>query len=35
MIRKWARGIRDTEYFKLKIRRSSLPDDQSMFYLAA
>ena len=35
MIRKRARGIRDTEYFKLKIRQSSLPDDQSMFYLAA
>jgi transposase len=32
MIRKRARGIRDTEYFKLKIRQSSLPDDQSMFY---
>ncbi len=35
MIRKRARGIRDTEYFKLKIRQSSLPDDTSMFYLAA
>jgi transposase len=35
MIRKRARGIRDTEYFKLKIRQSSLPDDQSMFYSAA
>lgn len=32
MIRKRARGIRDTEYFKLKIRQSSLPDQQSMFY---
>ncbi len=32
MIRKRARGITDTEYFKLKIRQSSLPDDQSMFY---
>jgi len=32
MIRKRARGIRDTEYFKLKIRQSSLPDDKSMFY---
>ncbi len=32
MIRKRARGIRDTEYFKLKIRQSSLPDNQSMFY---
>ena len=32
MIRKRARGIRDTEYFKLKIRQSSLPDDDSMFY---
>ncbi len=26
MIRKRARGIRDTEYFKLKIRQTSLPD---------
>ena len=33
MIRKRARGIRDTGYFKLKIRQSSLPDNQSMFYL--
>jgi transposase len=33
MIRKRARGIRDTEYFKLKIRQSSIPDNQSMFYL--
>ncbi len=32
MIRKRARGIRDTEYFKLKIRQSSLPDSLSMFY---
>ena len=32
MIRKRASGIRDTEYFKLKIRQSSLPDDQSTFY---
>ncbi|MCF6319917.1 MAG: ISL3 family transposase [Proteobacteria bacterium] len=32
MIRKRARGIRDTEYFKLKIRQSSLKDDSSMFY---
>ena len=32
MIRKRARGIKDTEYFKLKIRQSSLPDDVSMFY---
>lgn len=35
MIRKRARGIRDTEYFKLKIRQSSLPDNQSMFYIPA
>lgn len=34
MIRKRARGIRDTEYFKLKIRQSSLPDQASMFYVA-
>ena len=32
MIRKRARGIQDTDYFKLKIRQSSLPDDCSMFY---
>lgn len=32
MIRKRARGIKDTDYFKLKIRQSSMPDDQSMFY---
>jgi transposase len=32
MIRKRARGIRDTEYFKLKIRQTSVPDDRSMFY---
>ena len=35
MIRKRARSIRDTEYFKLKIRQSSLPDRDSMFYVAA
>ena len=35
MIRKRARGIRDTVYFKLKIRQSSLPDGDSMFYVAA
>ncbi|MGB0900031.1 MAG: ISL3 family transposase [Psychrobium sp.] len=34
MIRKRARGIKDTEYFKLKIRQSSLPDDNSMFYIS-
>lgn len=32
MIRKRARGIKDTEYFKLKIRQSSMPDNQAMFY---
>ena len=32
MIRKRARGIKDTAYFKLKIRQSSLPDNASMFY---
>ena len=32
MIRKRARGIRDTEYFKLKIRQTSIPDQPSMFY---
>jgi len=35
MIRKRARGISDTEYFKLKIRQSSLPDKDSMFHVAA
>ncbi len=35
MIRKRARGIRNTEYFKLKIRQSSLPDKDSIFYVAA
>ena len=34
LIRKRARGIRDTEYFKLKIRQTSVPDDQSMFFSA-
>jgi len=34
MIRKRARGIRDTEYFKLKIRQSSLPDKDSIFYVS-
>jgi transposase len=33
MIRKRARGIRDTEYFKLKIRQTSLPDEDSIFYM--
>lgn len=35
MIRKRARGIRDTNYFKLKIRQTSIPDKQSMVYLNA
>jgi len=35
MIRKRARGIKDTDDFTLKIRQSSLPDDQSMFYTAS
>jgi len=35
MIRKRARGIKDTEYFKLKIRQSSIPDTGNMFYEAA
>jgi len=34
MIRKRARGIKDTEYFKLKIRQSSIPDTGDMFYEA-
>lgn len=32
MIRKRARGIRDTEYFKLKIRQLSQPEDKAIFY---
>lgn len=34
MIRKRARGIKDTEYFKLKIRQTSQLDTDSMFYYA-
>jgi len=30
MIRK---RVRDTEYFKLKIRQTSLPDDDYIFYM--
>ncbi len=32
MIRKRARGIRDTDYFKLKIQQTSIPDSGDMFY---
>jgi len=32
LIRKRARGIRDTEYFKLKIRQLSVTESTSMFY---
>jgi len=32
LLRKRARGIRDTEYFKLKIRQLSVPDTASMVY---
>lgn len=32
LIRKRARGIHDTEYFKLKIRQLSVPDKESVFY---
>jgi len=32
MIRKRARGLKDIEYFKLKIRQTSMPDDKSMVY---
>lgn len=35
MIRKRARGIRDTDYFKIKIRQSSVSDNRSMFYQTA
>lgn len=32
MIRRRARGIRDTEYFKLKIRQTSITETYSIFY---
>lgn len=32
MIRKRARGIRDTQYFKLKIRQLSVPADTNIFF---
>ena len=32
LIRKRARGIRDTEYFMLKIRQLSVPEEKSIFY---
>ena len=32
MIRRRARGVRDTEYFKLKIRQTSVPATHSIFY---
>ena len=32
LIRKRARGIRDTEYFKLKIRQLSVVENTPMFY---
>ena len=32
LIRKRARGIRDTEYFALKIRQLSVPEEESIFY---
>ena len=32
LIRKRARGIRDTEYFMLKIRQLSIPEEKSIFY---
>jgi len=35
LIRKRARGIRDTEYFKLKIRQLSVPAEAPMFYKTA
>lgn len=35
LIRKRARGIRDTEYFKLKIRQLSVPENGAMFYKSA
>ncbi|MGS0683529.1 ISL3-like element ISShha2 family transposase, partial [Shewanella sp. 125m-7] len=32
LLRRRARGIRDIEYFKLKIRQTSVPDTHSTFY---
>ncbi len=32
MLRKRARGIKDTDYFKLKIRQLSTPINESMFF---
>jgi len=32
LLRKRARGIRDTEYFKLKIRQLSTPEEAPIFY---
>jgi len=32
LIRKRARGVRDTEYFKLKIRQLSVPEETPIFY---
>lgn len=32
MIRRRARGIRETEYFKLKIRQTSITETYSIFY---
>ncbi|WP_291621792.1 transposase [Colwellia sp.] len=32
VIRRRSRGVRDTEYFKLKIRQTSLPATYSVFY---
>ncbi|MGF1741699.1 transposase, partial [Vibrio profundum] len=32
LLRRRARGIRDIDYFKLKIRQTSVPDTHSTFY---
>ncbi len=32
LLRRRARGVRDTDYFKLKIRQTSVPDTHSTFY---
>lgn len=32
LLRRRARGVRDTDYFKLKIRQTSVPDTHSIFY---
>ncbi|TVO31189.1 ISL3 family transposase, partial [Vibrio algivorus] len=32
LLRRRARGVKDIDYFKLKIRQTSVPDTHSTFY---